>query len=79
MVKASRPAAAPNHAAMLEFIRTEGPKAPENATIKHGDQITPLADFVRSRWKEAKESPAVASQMVQAIEHHAQVKFNSGG
>ncbi|HEY7770477.1 Rad52/Rad22 family DNA repair protein [Longimicrobium sp.] len=70
---APAPATAPvapvgEHEAMLEYVRTVGPRVGDMAEIRVNRKAHNLKEFVRENWQSIKEQPRVARAVVEAIE-----------
>lgn len=71
-------ALAPEHEAMLEFVRAAGPRLDGAAQIRLQRRTYNLRDYVREHWGAIKEQPAVARTVVQAIERATGDRFAVG-
>jgi hypothetical protein len=56
------------HEAMLDFVRTVGPRVDEGAEIRIQRRVRNLKEFVRENWPAIKEQPRIARAVVEAIE-----------
>jgi Rad52/22 family double-strand break repair protein len=56
------------HEAMLEFVRTVGPRVGDAAEIRIQRRVRNLKEYVRENWPAIKEQPLVARAVVEAIE-----------
>jgi Rad52/22 family double-strand break repair protein len=70
---APAPAAGPvlvggEHEAMLDFVRTVGPRVDDAAEIRIQRRVRNLKEFVRENWAVIKEQPRIARAVVEAIE-----------
>lgn len=76
--EAAAPAArlAPEHEAMLHFVRTAGPMVGERAEIRIQRKVRNLKEFVRENWGTIKESPRVARAVVEAVEAATGLRFH---
>jgi hypothetical protein len=61
-------APSPEHEAMLEYVRTVGPRVDEAAEIRISRRTRNLKEFVRENWPAIKEQPRIARAVVEAIE-----------
>ncbi len=57
------------HEAMLDFVRSVGPRVDEAAEIRIQRKVRNLKEFVRENWPVIKEQPRIARAVVEAIEH----------
>jgi len=57
-----------DHEAMLDFVRTVGPRVEDTAEIRIQRRVRNLKEFVRENWPAIKEQPRIARAVVQAIE-----------
>lgn len=58
----------PEHEAMLDFVRTVGPRVDDAAEIRIQRRVRNLKEFVRENWLAIKEQPRIARAVVEAIE-----------
>lgn len=65
------------HEEMLQFIRSAGPKAPEDAVIDIGGRQHNLKEFVRKNWTTIKEQFRTARLVVDALETATETQFGS--
>jgi hypothetical protein len=63
------------HEAMLQFIRSVGPKLEPEAEIEVDGQRRDLKEFVRESWPSIKEQHRVARSVVEAIEAAMGIPF----
>lgn len=56
------------HEAMLDFVRTVGPRVDDAAEIRIQRRVRNLKEFVRENWPAIKEQPRIARAVVEAIE-----------
>lgn len=56
------------HEAMLDFVRTVGPRVDDAAEIRIQRRVRNLKEFVRENWPVIKEQPRIARTVVEAIE-----------
>lgn len=59
---------ATEHEAMLDFVRTVGPRVEDTAEIRIQRRVRNLKEFVRENWPAIKEQPRIARAVVEAIE-----------
>ncbi|HEU0013451.1 MAG TPA: Rad52/Rad22 family DNA repair protein [Longimicrobium sp.] len=64
------------HDAMLEFVRSVGPRVDETAQIRINRRVRNLREFVRENWAAIKEQPRIARAVVEAIEHATGTPFH---
>lgn len=69
---------APEHEAMLQFVRQVGSKVEDTAEIRINRKVRNLKDFVRENWPTIKEQPKVARAVVEAIETATGTAFETG-
>ena len=67
--------AAGEHEAMLDFVRTVGPRVNEAAEIRIQRKVRNLKEFVRENWPAIKEQPRIARAVVEAIEQATGTPF----
>ncbi|HEX8320134.1 Rad52/Rad22 family DNA repair protein [Longimicrobium sp.] len=72
------PAPAGEHEAMLEFVRTVGPRVGDTAEIRMNRKARNLKEFVRENWAAIKEQPRIARAVVEAIEAATGTPFGQG-
>ena len=64
------------HEAMLDYIRTAGAHAPDDAQIRIDRRARPLKEFVRENWATIKEQPRIARAVVFAVETATSTRFD---
>jgi hypothetical protein len=65
------------HEAMLDFVRTVGPRVDDAAEIRIQRRVRNLKEFVRENWPAIKEQPRIARAVVEAIEAATGTAFAS--
>lgn len=65
------------HEAMLQYIRTAGPRVSPEAEIEIGGTARNLKEYVRENWPTIKEQFRVARQVVEAIEAATGIDFQA--
>jgi hypothetical protein len=63
------------HDALLEFIKTVGPRVGEEAAIEIDGRPRNLRQYVRENWPALKEQPALAREVVEAVERATGTPF----
>ena len=63
------------HEEMLQYIRSAGPRAAEDATIEISGQTHNLKEYVRRNWAAIKEQFRVARAVVEALEAATETQF----
>jgi hypothetical protein len=63
------------HEAMLDFIRTVGPRVGDDALIELNGQKHDLKEYVRKNWSTIKEQFRVARTVVEALEEATGTRF----
>ena len=67
----------PEHEALLDFVRTVGPRVDDAAEIRIQRRVRNLKEFVRENWPAIKEQPRIARAVVEAIEAATGTAFAS--
>jgi len=63
------------HEEMLQFIRTVGPKAPDDSKITLGGAEHDLKEFVRKNWATIKEQFRIARAVVETLEAVTETRY----
>lgn len=64
-----------DHDALLEYIKTVGPRVPDDAEILIGGKVKNLKGYVRENWSTIKEQFRIARLVVDALERSTSVEF----